>query len=225
MKTESEIRYIYEQLNKEYPEYANLKPQAKITGDPYVSLISVMLSAQSKDERTMVATRQLFALADNPYDMVQLDRDTIIDAIRPAGLYHGKSKNILAASQKLIDEYDGVVPSTQKELMKLPGIGKKSSDIVMRFVFGAPNIAVDTHVFRILWRLGWVDVKNETKASTIVNETTPYEYKYSAHIQLINHAKFVCRSRNPLCGECVLSAVCDQRDINVPKNQIGKNLP
>ena len=181
-----------------------------------------MLSAQSKDSRTMQASKQLFALADNPHDMVKLDRDTIIDAIRPAGLFQNKSKNILAASQMIIDQYDGKVPSTQKELMKLPGVGKKSSDIVMRFVFGKPTIAVDTHVFRLMWRLGWADFIDEGKASNTVNETTPTKYAYGAHMQLINHAKQVCTSRNPACSECVLIEVCDRRDINVPKSQLGK---
>jgi len=222
MKTDSEIVYIYEQLNKEYPEYANLKPETKIHHDPYISLISVMLSAQSKDARTAQATRQLFSIADNPYDMVKLDRETIINAIRPAGLYQNKSKNILAASRMIIDEYKGVVPSSQKELMKLPGVGKKSSDIVMRFVFGAPNIAVDTHVFRLLWRLGWADSVNETKASITVNDTTPDQYKYGAHIQLISHAKQICTSRNPRCSECVLENVCSKRDITVPKSHLLK---
>lgn len=220
MKSSEDIVYIYERLNEEYPEYANLEPETKIRTDPYVSLISVMLSAQSKDTRTMEATRRLFSLADNPYDMVRLDRDTIIDAIRPAGLYQNKSKNILAASRMLIEEYDGTVPSTQKELMRLPGVGKKSSDIVMRFVFGAPNIAVDTHVFRLLWRLGWADSINETKASITVNETTPEQYKYGAHMQLISHAKRICKSRNPLCSTCVLESVCNKRDIDVPKSRL-----
>ena len=222
MKTESEIRWIYEQLNAEYPAYADAKPDAKIHKNAYKSLIGVMLSAQSQDKRTAQASQQLFALADNPWDMLELDRETVIEAIRPAGLFQAKSKNILATSRKLIEEYNGRVPNTQSELMKLPGVGKKSSDIVMRFVFGEPNIAVDTHVFRLLWRLGWTDSLNEGKTSTTVNDTTPLEYKYAAHIQLITHAKLVCTSRNPRCSECIISPVCDKRDIGVPKYRLGE---
>lgn len=220
MKNADEIEFIYEQLGKEYPEYTNSQPAAKIHKDAYKSLIGVMLSAQSQDKRTAQASRQLFALADTPWEMIKLDRETVIEAIRPAGLFQAKSKNILATSQKLIDEYDGAVPTTQKELMKLPGVGKKSSDIVMRFVFGEPNIAVDTHVFRLLWRLGWTDSLDEGKTSDTVNETTPAKYKYAAHMQLITHAKLTCKGRQPLCTECILETVCKKRDIDIPKNRL-----
>lgn len=220
MKTAEEIEFIYAQLSREYPEYQNSKPAAKIHKDAYKSLIGVMLSAQSQDKRTAQASRQLFALAENPWDMVKLDRDTVIEAIRPAGLFQAKSKNILATSQILIDEYAGKVPTTQKELMKLPGVGKKSSDIVMRFVYGEPNIAVDTHVFRLLWRLGWTDSLDEGKSSVTVNETTPDKYKYAAHMQLITHAKLVCTSRKPGCSECIIEPVCEKRDIGVPKYRL-----
>jgi len=220
VKNADNIQFIYEQLGKEYPQYRNSQPDAKIHKDAYKSLIGVMLSAQSQDKRTAQASRQLFALADNPWDMVKLDRDTVIEAVRPAGLFQAKSKNILATSQKLIDEYDGAVPTTQRELMTLPGVGKKSSDIVMRFVYGEPTIAVDTHVFRLLWRLGWTDSLDEGKTSEIVNDTTPDKYKYAAHMQLITHAKAVCRSRQPLCDECILEIYCDKRDIGVPKYRL-----
>jgi len=220
MKTDSEIDFIYAQLAEEYPKYRNSKPAAKIHKDAYKSLIGVMLSAQSQDKRTAQASRQLFALADNPWDMVKLDRDTVIEAIRPAGLFQAKSKNILATSQMLIDEYDGRVPETQEGLMQLPGVGKKSSDIVMRFVYGAPNIAVDTHVFRLLWRLGWTDSLDEGKSSEIVNNSTPDKYKYAAHMQLITHAKLICTSRQPRCDECMLETVCEKRDIGVPKYRL-----
>jgi len=220
MKTDSEIDFIYAQLAEEYPKYRNSKPAAKIHKDAYKSLIGVMLSAQSQDKRTAQASRQLFALADNPWDMVRLDRDTVIEAIRPAGLFQAKSKNILATSQMLIDEYDGRVPETQEGLMQLPGVGKKSSDIVMRFVYGAPNIAVDTHVFRLLWRLGWTDSLDEGKSSEIVNNSTPDKYKYAAHMQLITHAKLICTSRQPRCDECMLETVCEKRDIGVPKYRL-----
>jgi len=220
MKIMQQIAEIYERLGEAYPQYRNSQPDAKIHKDAYKSLIGVMLSAQSQDKRTAKASRQLFALADNPWDMVKLDRETVIEAIRPAGLFQAKSKNILATSQVLIDEYNGAVPTTQKELMTLPGVGKKSSDIVMRFVFGEPNIAVDTHVFRLLWRLGWTDSLDEGKTSHIVNNSTPDKYKYAAHLQLITHAKLVCKSRQPLCNECILESLCEKRDIGVPKYRL-----
>ena len=224
MKNSNDIDYIYEKLSSLYPEYANKKPKAKIYSKAYTSLIGVMLSAQSQDKRTAIACRQLFSLADTAEDMLKLSQEEIIEAIKPAGLFNVKSKNILATSKMLLEEFDGRVPQTQKELMTLPGVGRKSSDIVMRFVFGEPHIAVDTHVFRMLWRLGWADSLDEGKASITVNNTTPGKYKYGAHMCLITHAKLFCKSRTPLCEECVISSACDHRDITVPKSKLRQKV-
>ena len=216
MKNSNDIEYIYEKLSTRYPNYSNKKPKAKIYSRAYTSLIGVMLSAQSQDNRTAIACKQLFALADTP--------EEIIEAIRPAGLHNAKSKNILATSKMLLEKFNGKVPQTQKELMSLPGVGRKSSDIVMRFVFGQPHIAVDTHVFRMLWRLGWADSLDEGKASITVNTSTPDKYKYGAHMWLITHAKKVCKSRSPECDPCVIKAACDRRDITIPKSKLRQNL-
>lgn len=220
MKTAQEIEFIYEQLSRTLSEYKEAQPDAKIHERAYTSLIGVMLSAQSQDARTAVACRQLFALATTPEEMIQLTQDQIIEAIRPAGLFKAKSKSILGASHMLLAEFGGVVPSTHRELMRLPGVGKKSADIVTRFVFGQPFIAVDTHVFRLLWRLGWTSTLDESKSSVIVNESTPDKYKHAAHMQLIVHAKTVCTSRSPDCVSCALESVCDKRDIAVPKSKL-----
>ena len=204
--------------------YANQKPKAKIYSKAFTSLIGVMLSAQSQDKRTAVACKQLFALADTPEDMIKLSQDEVIEAIRPAGLHNAKSKNILATSKMLLEKFNGKVPQTQKELMTLPGVGRKSSDIVMRFVFGEPHIAVDTHVFRLLWRLGWADSLDEGKASITVNDTTPAKYKYGAHMWLITHAKKHCVSRNPDCDVCVITKVCDKRMVDIPKSKLREAI-
>ena len=220
MKTAESIDAIYLRLSSVYTRYSNQKPKAKIHSQAYTSLIGVMLSAQSQDARTAVACRQLFALARTPEDMIRLTQAKIIQAIRPAGLFNAKSKNILATSHMLLEKFNGRVPQTQEELMTLPGVGRKSSDIIMRFVWGQPHIAVDTHVFRLLWRLGWVDSLDEGKASITVNATTPEQYKYAAHMWLITHAKLVCKSRNPACESCVIKEACDRRDVNIPKNKL-----
>ena len=220
MKNSNDIDYIYQKLSSLYPNYSNRKPKAKIYSKAYTSLIGVMLSAQSQDKRTAVACNQLFSLADTPEEMIKLSREEIIDAIRPAGLHNAKSKNILATSKMILEKFNGKVPRTQKELMTLPGVGRKSSDIVMRFVFGEPHIAVDTHVFRLLWRLGWADSLDEGKASITVNDTTPAKYKYGAHMWLITHAKKHCVSRNPDCDVCIITKVCDKRMVDIPKSKL-----
>jgi endonuclease-3 len=220
MKSAFEIDYIYEKLASKYHYYSNKKPKSKIYSKAYTSLIGVMLSAQSQDKRTAIACNQLFSLADTPEDMIKLSREQVIEAIRPAGLHNAKSKNILATSKILLEKFNGKVPQTQKELMTLPGVGRKSSDIVMRFVFGEPHIAVDTHVFRLLWRLGWADSLDEGKASITVNDTTPAKYKYGAHMWLITHAKKHCVSRNPDCDACIITKVCDKRNVDIPKSKL-----
>ena len=220
MKSSFDIDYIYEKLASKYHYYSNKKPKSKIYSKAYTSLIGVMLSAQSQDKRTAIACNQLFRLADTPQDMIKLTREEVIEAIRPVGLHNAKSKNILATSKMLLEKFNGKVPQTQKELMTLPGVGRKSSDIVMRFVFGEPHIAVDTHVFRLLWRLGWADSLDEGKASITVNETTPAKYKYGAHMWLITHAKKHCVSRNPDCDACIITKVCDKRNVDIPKSKL-----
>lgn len=224
MKSAFEIDYIYEKLASKYHYYSNKKPKSKIYSKAYTSLIGVMLSAQSQDKRTAIACNQLFALADTPEEMIKLSQEEIIEAIRPAGLHNAKSKNILATSKMLLEKFNGKVPQTQKELMTLPGVGRKSSDIVMRFVFGEPHIAVDTHVFRLLWRLGWADSLDEGKASITVNDTTPAKYKYGAHMWLITHAKKHCVSRNPDCDVCVITKVCDKRMVDIPKSKLREAI-
>jgi len=224
MKSAFEIDYIYEKLASKYHYYSNKKPKSKIYSKAYTSLIGVMLSAQSQDKRTAIACNQLFRLANTPKDMIKLSREEIIEAIRPAGLHNAKSKNILATSKMLLEKFNGKVPQTQKELMTLPGVGRKSSDIVMRFVFGEPHIAVDTHVFRLLWRLGWADSLDEGKASITVNDTTPSKYKYGAHMWLITHAKKQCVSRNPDCDVCIITKVCDKRMVDIPKSKLREAI-
>ena len=224
MKSAFEIDYIYEKLASKYHYYSNKKPKSKIYSKAYTSLIGVMLSAQSQDKRTAIACNQLFRLANTPQNMIKLSQEEIIEAIRPAGLHNAKSKNILATSKMLLEKFNGKVPQTQKELMTLPGVGRKSSDIVMRFVFGEPHIAVDTHVFRLLWRLGWADSLDEGKASITVNDTTPAKYKYGAHMWLITHAKKHCVSRNPNCDVCVITKVCDRRMVDIPKSKLREAI-
>lgn len=202
-----ELNQIYEILEKSYPK--GMVPEAKAGGTLYESLVTVMLSAQSKDERTVQAANQLFQVASTPQRMIELGEEEISKLIKPAGLYRNKAKNIVAMSRMLLDTYDGVVPSTREELMLLPGVGRKSADIMLRFEFSEKAIPVDTHVYRLTSRLGLHSFKNADDVAQMLETETPSEYSSDAHMWLLVHGKRVCRALRPACGGCVLVAQCN----------------
>lgn len=222
MKTSKEIEFMYQELEKILPYKETDKLGSKMGINAFTSLVGVMLSAQTRGEQTQKACEGLFPLADNPKDMLKLSVEEISTAIKPASFYNTKAKNILKLSKMLLKDFDGVVPDNHTDLMKLPGIGKKSADIVTRFVYDKPFIAVDTHVFRLCWRLGWTDTLDESKTSEIVNATTPTQYKKPAHMQLIIFAQQVCISRKPDCDNCPLTNICDKRDVEIAKKNLKK---
>lgn len=222
MKTPEQIEFIYNELEKVLPYEETDKPKSKMGINAFTSLVGVMLSAQTRGEQTEKACKALFSLADTPQRILELSEETIARAIKPSSFYKTKAKHIIKLSEMLLSDFDGVVPDNHTDLMKLPGIGKKSADIVTRFVYDKPFIAVDTHVFRLCWRLGWTDTLDEGKTSNIVNETTPPQFKRPAHMQLIIFAQQVCTSRNPKCETCPLESVCDKRDIGIAKKNLRK---
>lgn len=203
-----------EKLNEVYRRFSKLDPRPavpniKIHTNPYRSLISVMLSAQTRDEMTQKASAALFALADNPQDMLKLDYDTIMAAIKPVSFYTRKAQYIIDCSQQLIDRHGGQVPNNRKDLMELSGIGRKSTDIMMRFVYGEAAIAVDTHVHRVVNRLGLIDTPYPNKTADFLAAETPDEYKWNAHDWLITHGKYTCTAVGaPKCGDCPLKDLC-----------------
>jgi endonuclease-3 len=152
-------------------------PSAKQPTQAYTSIKGVVLSEQSQDARTAVACRQMFALSSTTEDMVRLPQCEVVAAIQPSGPFNTKWKNILAASKLRIHKFGGRVPRWQDALMALPGVGRNSADIVMQFVWGKPRAAADTHVFRLLWRLGRLSSLDEGKASIEINAITPHEVK------------------------------------------------
>lgn len=187
----------------------NRPPREKIYDNAFKSLVGVTLSAQTKDERTAEACKNLFTVAETPQEIVDLDMEELKKLIRAAGMYNNKAKNLKLMSQQLIDRHAGKVPNDRASLMELAGVGRKSTDIMMRFVFNEPAIAVDTHVHRISNRLGIAKTKAEHKTAEILERDTPDEYRWGAHEWLIAHGKYVCRARNPLCDQCMLNDLCD----------------
>lgn len=207
---DNKLHEIYNRLSEHYP--AGLKPEAKAGETLYESLITVMLSAQSKDERTVKAASQLFAVARTPQEILDLGEELIRPLIKPAGLYNAKAKNIILMTQKLLSKFNGVVPNTREELMMLPGVGRKSADIMLRFEYGENAIPVDTHVYRLTSRLGLHNFKQADPVAEYLEKETPDEYASEAHMWLLVHGKKVCRAIRPACGKCVLRDLCAYPD-------------
>jgi endonuclease III len=202
------IREMYRRFHAQDPE-PNRPPRGKIYGDAFQSLVGVTLSAQTRDERTAEACQNLFARATTPEEILALDMDDLKLLIRPAGMYNNKARNLKIMSQQLLERHGGQVPSDRTDLMALAGVGRKSTDIMMRFVFNEPAIAVDTHVHRLANRLGLAHTRAEHQTAEILERDTPDQYRWGAHEWLIQHGKSVCQARNPRCDQCMLVDLCD----------------
>ena len=205
---EEDVEAVYRHLEQAMPGRTPNAKGPKGQPDAFRSCISCMLSAQSRDANTAKATHQLFALASTPEAMLQLDEATIAQAIKPAGLYNRKARNVLKFCAALLSEHDGVVPSTRGGLMSLPGIGRKCADIVMSFTFGEDVIAVDTHVHRVSNRIGLARGKNEAQTAQSLEELSPEWAKRDGHFWLLQFGKQVCTARAPKCTACVVRSLC-----------------
>jgi endonuclease-3 len=176
---------------------------------PYELLVSTILSAQCTDIRVNLITRELFKEYNTPQKMVTLSEEELCGKIKSCGLYKNKSKNILAASAILLNNYGGVVPNTMENLMKLPGVGRKTANVVLANAFGIPAIAVDTHVFRVSNRLGISKGKTPEEVEKGLMENIPKDLWSYAHHLLIWHGRTLCSARKPKCEECPLAPFCE----------------
>ncbi|BDI60035.1 endonuclease III domain-containing protein [Qipengyuania nanhaisediminis] len=209
MLSEDEVEEVYRRLSKAMPGRTRGAKGPKGQPSAFRSCISCMLSAQSRDRNTAAATRALFALARTPEAMLGLDDAVIAAAIKPAGLYNMKTRNIRKFCEALLATHGGRVPDTREALMALPGIGRKCADIVLSFTFGRDVIAVDTHVHRLANRLGMTEAKTADRTAAQLEDRSPDWAKRDGHFWLIQFAKRVCRARVPKCDICVLSDLCE----------------
>ncbi|MEM8920017.1 MAG: endonuclease III [Pseudomonadota bacterium] len=176
--------------------------------DPYTLVVAVALSAQATDVGVNKATKGLFAAADAPDKMLALGEAGVAEHIKTIGLWRNKAKNVVALSKMLIEDFDGEVPRTRDELVKLPGVGRKTANVVLNEAFGQPTIAVDTHIFRVSNRTGLAPGKTPDHVEEALEAVTPDEYKRGAHHWLILHGRYVCVARKPKCGECAIYDLC-----------------
>src|SRR5665213_1160604 len=176
--------------------------------NPFTLLVAVVLSAQATDAGVNKATPALFALADTPQKMAALGEDRIRDLIKTIGLYRNKAKNVALLAQKLIDDYGGEVPRTREELVSLPGVGRKTANVVLNIAFGQPTMAVDTHIFRIGNRTGLAPGKDPLAVELELEKVIPAKYMLHAHHWLILHGRYICLARRPQCEKCIIADLC-----------------
>jgi endonuclease III len=188
---------------------ANPEPKGELQYvNPFTLLVAVVLSAQATDAGVNKATPALFALADVPEKMVALGEDRVRDLIKTIGLFRNKAKNVVALSQKLIAEHGGQVPRSREQLEALPGVGRKTANVVLNIAFGEPTIAVDTHIFRVGNRTGLATGKTPFDVETKLEQVVPAQYKRHAHHWLILHGRYTCIARKPLCEKCIIADLC-----------------
>ncbi|VAW20489.1 Endonuclease III [hydrothermal vent metagenome] len=178
----------------------------------FTLLVAVVLSAQATDIGVNRATRELFAIADTPEKMVALGLEGITKHIKSIGLYRNKAKNILALSQKLIKEFDSKVPDKREALECLPGVGRKTANVVLNIAFGQPTIAVDTHLFRVSNRTGLAPGTTPLEVERALLKRIPPQYMHHAHHWLILHGRYICKARKPACGRCIIEKWCKFED-------------
>lgn len=178
---------------------------------PFELLIAVILSAQATDVSVNKATEKLFAVANSPHALLKLGVRGLKPYIRTIGLYNTKAENIIKTCRILIDEHDGVVPQSREALEKLPGVGRKTANVVLNTAFGMPTIAVDTHIFRVSNRTGIAPGKTPLEVEKRLLRLTPEEFRRDAHHWLILHGRYICKARKPLCGECPIVEWCEYK--------------
>ena len=180
-------------------------------------LIAVILSAQATDKGVNIATRKLFKVANTPEAIVDLGIEGLEVYIKTIGLYHAKAKNVIACCKQLIELHDSVVPNTRAALEALPGVGRKTANVILNTAFGEPTIAVDTHLFRLGNRTKLATGKNVLQVEQKYLKTIPKEFMQNAHHLLILHGRYTCTARSPKCGECCIVDLCEFKDKVFPK--------
>ncbi|HYA21356.1 MAG TPA: endonuclease III [Burkholderiales bacterium] len=191
---------------------ANPHPTTELAyRSPFELLVAVVLSAQATDKSVNLATQRLFAVANTPQQMLALGRFGLQKYIRSIGLYRTKAKNLLATCKILIEEYGGNVPCTRERLERLPGVGRKTANVILNTAFGEPTIAVDTHIFRVANRTGIAMGKNVLEVERKLLKFVPADFRPDAHHWLILHGRYVCRARNPDCPACIINDLCEYR--------------
>jgi endonuclease-3 len=204
-------REIFERLRAENPE-----PTTELNySTPFELLVAVLLSAQATDKGVNKATARLFPLANTPAAMLELGEDGVREQIKTIGLFNSKSKNLIKTCRLLLERHGGEVPCSREALEALPGVGRKTANVVLNTAFGEPTIAVDTHIFRVANRTRIARGKNVDEVEQRLLRLVPREFRHDAHHWLILHGRYTCIARRPRCGACPIEDLCEYRDKNL----------
>lgn len=208
-----QIRYeIFKRLAKAIP-----KPETELEYEtPYQLLVAVVLSAQATDKGVNIATRPLFKRAPTPEKIVALGLDNITEAVKTIGLFRTKAKNVRALSQLLLEHHGGEVPNDREALEALPGVGRKTANVILNTIFGEPTIAVDTHIFRFANRTKIAPGKDVRAVEDKLVKFVPKDFIVDAHHLMILHGRYVCKARTPECFRCVINDLCEFKEKNLP---------
>ena len=188
-------------------------PQSELNyQSPFELLVAVVLSAQATDQSVNLATEKLFPIANTPQAIVNMGVDGLIPYIKTIGLYRNKAKNVVALSEQLINEFKGEVPRTREELESLPGVGRKTANVVLNVAFGEPTIAVDTHIFRVSNRTKFATGKTPEEVEKKLVRYVPAEFKKDAHHWLLLHGRYCCKATKPDCAHCPIFELCEYKE-------------
>lgn len=202
---EDVIHKLFQELSRINPE-----PETELNfTNPYTLTVAVALSAQATDVGVNKATKALFEKISTPAEMLALGEEGLKGYIKTIGLYNSKAKNVILMAQKLVDDFNGEIPRTRKELESLAGVGRKTANVVLNVAFGEATIAVDTHIFRVSNRTGLAPGKTPLAVELALEKNLPEEWKLHAHHWLILHGRYVCKARSPECHRCVIADYCD----------------
>lgn len=202
------VHEFFARLQKKEPE-----PKSDLEWtNAYTLLVAVTLSAQATDIGVNKATKDLFKIADTPQKMLALGIDGLKEHIKTIGLYNNKAKNVITMAEILVNEHNGEVPQTREELVSLPGVGRKTANVVLNIVFGQPTMAVDTHIFRVSNRTGMAKGKNPDQVERKLLKVVPEEFGMYAHHWLILHGRYTCKARTPECGSCIVYDLCNFKE-------------
>jgi endonuclease III len=197
---------------------ANPSPTTELEySNPYTLLVAVVLSAQATDASVNIACRPLFARITAPKQMVEFGEDALRDAIKTIGLFNTKAKNVIATCKILVEEHGGQVPESREALEALPGVGRKTANVILNTAFGHPTIAVDTHIFRVSNRTGLAPGDNVRTVEDHLVKVVPEDYAHDAHHWLILHGRYTCIARKPKCPECVILDLCEYKQKTQPE--------